>query len=101
MKQIFLTMTLMLLAVGAVAQPAARRAEQQKVQRSNADNMTTRAQISFPTQAKMEDDVAWRRDIYREISLMDDANAGLYYPKTPVGSQVNLFTYIFKLVMRG
>ena len=101
MKKIFFILTLALLATGAMAQPATRRAEQQKTQKSNADNMSTRAQISFPAQGKMDDDVAWRRDIYREISLLDDANAGLYYPKTPVGSQMNLFTYMFKLVMRG
>ena len=101
MKKIFFILTLALLATGAMAQPATRRAEQQKTQKSNADNMSTRAQISFPAQEKMDADVAWRRDIYREISLLDDANAGLYYPKTPVGSQMNLFTYMFKLVMRG
>jgi gliding motility associated protien GldN len=63
--------------------------------------MTTRAQLSFPTQATMSEDVVWRRDIYREVDLHDDANAGLYYPKEPVGTQMNLFTYIFKLMMRG
>ena len=63
--------------------------------------MTTRAQLSFPTQAVMSEDVVWRRDIYREVDLHDDANAGLYYPKEPVGTQMNLFTYIFKLMMRG
>ena len=96
MKKIFFIMTLALLATGAIAQPANRRAEQQKTQKSNANNMSTRAQISFPAQGKMDDDVAWRRDIYREISLLDDANAGLYYPKTPIGSQMNLFTYIYR-----
>jgi len=85
----------------AQAQPASRRAQQEQAKKSNTDNMTTRAQISFPTQSAMNEDVAWRRDIYREISLMEDENAGLYYPKTPVGNQTNLFTYIFKLVMRG
>mgnify|MGYP006961001021 FL=1 len=49
----------------------------------------------------MSEDVVWRRDIYREINLEEDANAGLYYPVEPVGSQMNLFTYIFKLMMRG
>lgn len=86
----------------ATAQPQARRQQQQtQAKKSNADNMTTRAQISFPTQTKMDEDVVWRRDIYRELDLMDDANAGLYYPKTIVGTQMNLFAYIFKLVMRG
>ena len=49
----------------------------------------------------MSEDVVWRRDIYREVDLRDDANAGLYYPKEPVGTQMNLFTYMFKLMMRG
>ncbi len=84
------------------AQPAARR-QQKKASRttSNAQNITTRALISYPTAAKMEEDVVWRRDIYRTINLEDDANAGLYYPVEAVGSQMNLFTYLFKLMMRG
>lgn len=81
------------------AQPAARRQEQQRKNASNAQNLTTRARISYPTAAPMSEDVVWRRDIYREINLEDDANAGLYYPVEPVGSQMNLFTYIFKLMM--
>ena len=79
----------------ANAQPQQRRnqAQQQAQPKSNANTMTTRAQISFPTQAAMSEDVVWRRDIYREVDLRDDANAGLYYPKEPVGTQMNLFTY--------
>ena len=89
-------------AQAASAQPARRRAEQQqKTQQSNANNMTTRAQISFPVAQQMSEDVVWRRDIYRELNLEEDANAGLYYPTEPIGSQMNLFTYIFKLMMRG
>ena len=49
----------------------------------------------------MNEDVVWRRDIYRELKLVEDANAGLYYPTEPVGSQMNLFSYIFKLMMSG
>ena len=49
----------------------------------------------------MSEDVVWRRDIYREIDLTKDANAGLYYPVEPMGSQMNLFCYMFKLMMRG
>jgi gliding motility associated protien GldN len=63
--------------------------------------MTRRAQISFPTAVDMPENVVWRRDIYREINLEDDANAGLYYPVEPQGKQVNLFTYIFKLAQNG
>lgn len=91
-------------AFTASAQPAARRAQQQQQasqQKSNADNMTQRALISFPTQQAMQEDVVWRRDIYREIDLTKDENSGLYYPVEPVGSQMNLFTYMFKLMLTG
>lgn len=84
----------------ASAQPAARRREQAQQQQQKDQGLSVRAQISFPTQKAMDEDVVWRRDIYREITLTDEANAGLYYPVEPVGSQMNLFTYIFKLVLR-
>lgn len=102
MKKIILLLMLVGLVQGAFAQPKARRQAQQKAQnKSNANNMTTRAQIMFPTAASMDEDVVWRRDIYRELDLNEDANAPLYYPVEPLGSQVNLFTYIFKLMMQG
>ena len=100
MKRIILIVCVATVAISAFAQPARRRIQQQG-SRSNANTITTRAQISFPTSAPMEEDVVWRRDIYRELNLMDDANAGLYYPTEPVGSQMNLFCYIFKLMMLG
>ena len=102
MKKIILLLMLVGLAQGAFAQPETRRQAQRKAQnKSNANNMTTRAQIMFPTAASMDEDVVWRRDIYRELDLNEDANAPLYYPVEPLGSQVNLFTYIFKLMMQG
>ena len=100
MKRRILIVCVATVAISAFAQPARRRIQQQG-SRSNANTITTRAQISFPTSAPMEEDVVWRRDIYRELNLMDDANAGLYYPTEPVGSQMNLFCYIFKLMMMG
>ncbi|MDD6438590.1 MAG: gliding motility protein GldN [Prevotella sp.] len=87
------------VALSTTAQPARRRAEQQAAASRNAGALTVRAQISFPTSASMPEDVVWRRDIYRQIDLTQDANAGLYYPIEPVGNQMNLFTYIFKLFM--
>ncbi|SUB87620.1 gliding motility protein GldN [Prevotella denticola] len=98
MKRIILITCSAFLVLTASAQPAARRSLQH---RSPANVITTRAQISFPTAAPMQEDVVWRRDIYRELKLTEDANAGLYYPVEPVGSQMNLFTYIFKLMMNG
>ncbi len=90
-----------LLVFNTYAQPQARRGQQTQSQKSNANNMTTRAQISFPTSAAMNEDVVWRRDIYRELDLTKSANAGLYYPVEPSGDQMNLFTYMFKLMLSG
>ena len=106
MKRVLFILFAAVLTQAVVAQPQQRRnqqaqQQQQQVQKSNANTMTTRAQISFPTQATMSEDVVWRRDIYRELDLTQDANAGLYYPVEPMGSQMNLFTYMFKLMMRG
>ena len=102
MKKKLLFISLLLCVVQfAVAQPPARRAQQQRAQQSNANTISMRAQLSYPTEAKMAEDVVWRRDIYRELDLTQDANAGLYYPVEPMGTQMNLFCYIFKLMMTG
>jgi gliding motility associated protien GldN len=98
---------LAILMMAFMVQTMSAQAPKSRVQRANtqhkasANAMTTRAQISFPTENKMSEDVNWRRDIYRELDLNDDANAGLYYPVEPMGTQMNLFTYMFKLMMRG
>ena len=93
-----------------MAQPKARR-QQQTQQRSGqkgnqkqtqqSQGMSMRARLMFPTAIDMPEDVVWRRDIYREIDLTKDANGGLYYPVEPVGHDMNLFTYVFKLVQNG
>ncbi|WP_018462881.1 type IX secretion system ring subunit PorN/GldN [Segatella paludivivens] len=102
MRKLYFMLFMAVLAMNVSAQSALRRAEQaEKAQKTNADNVTLRSQISFPTSAGMNEDVVWRRDVYRELNLNDDANAGLYYPAESSGSQMNLFTYIFKLMMVG
>lgn len=105
MKRIATIILACIATLTVSAQPAARRAQQaaqqSTQQKSNADNTTQRALISFPTQQAMQEDVVWRRDIYRELDLTKDANSGLYYPVEPVGNQMNLFTYMFKLMLSG
>ena len=105
MKRLLFISTLVLMVSAAVAQPPQRRAEQQAQQQAKqnaaSSAMSMRAQISFPTAVEMPEEVVWRRDIYREISLEDDANGVLYYPVEPQGKQLNLFTYIFKLALNG
>jgi len=108
MKRALFLLTIVLMAGSAMAQPKARRVQQQQTSQQQqkkkstpSSAMTRRTQISFPTAVDMPEDVVWRRDIYREINLEDDANAGLYYPVEPQGKQLNLFTYIFKLAQNG
>ncbi len=92
-----------LFILNSAAQPAARRNQQTKSANKPAANsaLTTRAQISYPAAMQMKEDVVWRRDIYRELDLTAGCNSGMYYPIEPIGSQMNLFTYLFKLVLSG
>lgn len=94
-----------LLPLGVAAQPKKSRvqqqAEQAKQQTTNGQGMTQRMRIQYPTALDMPEDVVWRRDIYREVDLNESANSGLYFPAEPVGKQLNLFTYIFKLALNG
>ena len=86
----------------AMSQPKARRQQaQQKSQTQQNQGMTMRARLMFPTAVEMPENVVWRRDIYREIDLNKDANAGLYYTVEPIDKQLNLFTYVFKLALNG
>ena len=91
----------------AQAQPRQRRtqtqAQQQQGQQQSTQQggMTQRMRIMYPTTAVMPEDVVWRRDIYREIDLTQEENAGLYDPVEPQGKRLNLFTYVFKLALNG
>ena len=87
----------------AAAQPKVRRQQAQQRQQSQTQNqgMSMRARLMFPTALDMPENVVWRRDIYRELDLNKDANAGLYYPVEPIDKQLNLFTYVFKLALNG
>ena len=105
-KGILLFYLFTLLPLNTTAQPKKRRSQpqteqQQPQKKSPSSAMSMRAQISFPTALDIPEEVVWRRDIYRELDLNDDANAGLYYPVEPQGKQLNLFTYIFKLAQNG
>lgn len=103
MKKILFLFLLLGMVQGIWAQPEARRqaAAQKKAAQQNGETPTLRAQISFPTALLMDEDVVWRRDIYRELDLNNEANAALYYPVEPKGNQMNLFTTIFRLMMTG
>lgn len=103
MKRVLLLLMIALVTSVAAAQPKVRRQQAQQRQQSQTQNqgMSMRARLMFPTALDMPENVVWRRDIYRELDLNKDANAGLYYPVEPIDKQLNLFTYVFKLALNG
>ena len=103
MKRIWFLIMIMMMAGSVMAQPKKSRQQktEQQAKKQPSSAMSMRAQLSFPTALEAPEEVVWRRDIYREIDLTEDANAGLYYPVEPQGKQLNLFTYIFKLALNG
>lgn len=101
MKRLFLFLIIACVSAAAFSQPKARRTDAKKKTSTASSGMTVRAREMFPTAVEMPEDVVWRRDIYRELDLTQEANASLYYPVEPVGKEMNLFTYIFKLALFG
>lgn len=103
MKKLLLLTMIMMMAGSAMGQPQRSRVRpaEQKQKQNPSSAMSMRAQLTFPTAVEMPEEVVWRRDIYRELDLTEDANAGLYFPVEPQGRQLNLFTYIFKLAQNG
>lgn len=106
MKRILSFITVTLLAASAAqAQPAKRRAVANAAATEQAATKSAaasdRASLMFPQAANMPDDVVWKRDIYRQLDLTKDKNAPMYYPVEPMGRQVNLFTYLFRLILTG
>lgn len=103
MKKIF-ALILLICALGQAsevsAQPPRRRAEQQQKQEQQQNSSRGSSYREFPTAQSMPSDAAWRRDLYRTLDLTKDANAVLYYPTTPQDGRENLFTYLFKLLLR-
>ena len=80
---------------------AASPAPAKRAATTTTEKKADRAALMFPTSAQMPEDVVWRRDIYRQLDLLKDANAPLYYPVEPHGKEQNLFTYLFRLFVSG
>lgn len=81
------------------AQPSRRRV--QSAASAKEEKTVDRANLQFPADLEMPEDVVWRRDVYRQLDLTLDKNAPLYYPVEPSAGQVNLFTYLFDLLLTG
>ncbi len=93
---------LLATSINVSAQPTRRRNEQTTQQsRTQTPRVGGATYREFPAAQAMPADADWRRDVYRELDLMKDENAPLYYPTVPQNGRSSLFTYLFKLVLRG
>lgn len=99
MKRLLFILSGIVLCIQLDAQPSRRRV--QSTSATTAEKKVDRASLQFPADMEMPDDVVWRRDVYRQLDLTLDKNAPLYYPVEPSAGQVNLFTYLFDLLLTG
>ncbi len=99
MKRLFFVLLGVALYVQAEAQPARRRVKPNDADK--AEKTMDRASLQFPVAVEVPEDVVWRRDVYRQLDLTLDKNAPLYYPVEPSAGQINLFTYLFDLLLTG
>lgn len=102
MKRPLILLTLLTLAAATMAQPPKRRVQTADKTKTTATQNAPKgvSYREFPTAQAMPADAAWRRDVYRELDLTKDENATLYYPTMPQDGRMNLFSYIFKLLLR-
>ena len=99
MKRLFFVLLGVALYVQAEAQPARRRVKPNDADK--AEKTVDSASLQFPVAVEVPEDVVWRRDVYRQLDLTLDKNAPLYYPVEPSAGQINLFTYLFDLLLTG
>ena len=97
MKRLFFV--LLGVALYMQAEPARRRVKPNDADK--AEKTVDRASLQFPVAVEVPEDVVWRRDVYRQLDLTLDKNAPLYYPVEPSAGHINLFTYLFDLLLTG
>ena len=82
--------------------PRASRGERAEKKEDNGlPELTLRAQELNERMTQQIGNARWMRVIYRQVDLMKEQNAPLYYPVRPMNGQMNLFTIIFQLLSEG
>ena len=67
----------------------------------NVPELTVRAQQMNELMTQEIGNARWMRIIYRDLDLLNEKNAPLYYPTTPINGISNLCASIFQLVAEG
>lgn len=110
MKRLHTILTITLLLATAFAGMAQvesaggvrrRTAKDKKNQEQNGAKVTERMQSFFEATEPSEADLAYMREIYREIDLSKPENAPLYFPEDIIDGQENLFRIMLRLVVDG
>lgn len=102
-----LTLTLIALtAAGASAQVenaggVRKRTAKDKKQTTATPAVTERMQGFYEAKEPHDADLAYMRQIYRQLDLTKDANTPLYFPEDVVDGQENLFRIILRNVVDG
>ncbi len=98
------------VGLGAIAQVenagvVRRRAEggprRQQQTEASGPQITDRMQGFYETKEPHDADLAYMRQIYRQLDLTKDANTPLYFPEDIIDGQENLFRIILGLVVNG
>ena len=105
-RKILPLLTVGLIVAGAVAQDntgGVRKRSERDRKKSEAagPQVTERMQGFYESKEPHDADLAYMRNIYRQIDLTKDANTPLYFPEDVVDGQQNLFRIILSHVVDG
>lgn len=78
--------------------PQASRGERAEQKETGLPELTVRAQDLNERLTQEVGNARWMRVIYRQVDLLKEQNAPLYYPTRPMNGQMNLFSMIFQLL---
>lgn len=78
-----------------------RSERDKKKEQAASGEVTDRMQEFFTTKAPHDADIAYMREIYRQLDLTKPENTPLYYPEDVIDGQKNLFRLILDLVVEG
>lgn len=108
-RSLILIIAAISIGIGALAQVESGsgvvrkrdRNKRNKTENSGTPQVTERMQSFYEVDEPHDADLAYMRQIYRQLDLTKDSNAPLYFPEDIVDGQENLFRIIMRLVVSG
>ncbi len=77
------------------------RNKRNQTENNGTPQVTERMQSFYEVEEPHDADLAYMRQIYRQLDLTKNANAPLYFPEDIIDGQENLFRIIMRLVVSG